>query len=52
MYSIVFGMMYFSSTIGRTLRSSGITGLDGSPFFRSQIIGTGTPVSLNSGHAV
>jgi hypothetical protein len=25
-------MIYFSSTIGRTVRSSGITGVDGWPF--------------------
>jgi hypothetical protein len=52
MYSTVFGMMYFSSTIGRTARSSGITGLDFSPFLPSQIIGVGMPLSLNSGQAV
>ena len=44
-------MMYFWSTIGRTVRSSGITDLDGSPFLPSQIMGTGTPLSLNNGAA-
>jgi hypothetical protein len=47
MYSTVFGMMYFSSTIGRTCRSSGIIGLDGWPLTPSQILGIGTPVSLS-----
>src|SRR5262252_2263263 len=45
-------MMYFSSTIGRRFRSSGITGFADSPFFPSQIMGAGRPLSLNNGHAV
>jgi hypothetical protein len=52
MYSTVFGTTYSPSTPRRTLRSRGITGLEGSPLFPSQIVGTGTPLSLNRGHAV